>query len=89
MIIARSSDSLRVLAKDAVVLDAFHAGGAGAGDGLVVDHIFLQPEIRNAETDHVIDDGRHVLRGAEYVDQVDSSCRVSFCAAAWAESRSG
>ena len=48
---------LRVFAEDAVVLDAFDAGGTGAGDGLVVDDFVLQPEIGDAETDHVIDDG--------------------------------
>jgi hypothetical protein len=30
-----------VLAKDAVVLDAFDAGGAGAGYGFLVDHFVL------------------------------------------------
>ena len=79
-------------AENAVVLHALDAGGAGAGDGFVVDDLVLQPEIGNAEPNHVVDDGRHVLGGAKDVDQIDSlpgPPLISFSAAACAASRSG
>ena len=62
----------RVLAINAIVLHAFDAGGAGAGHGFVVDHPVLQPEIWNAEPDHVVDDRRHVLGGAKDIHEVDA-----------------
>ena len=65
-----------MLAEDAVVLHAFDAGGAGAGYGLVVDDFILQPEIRNAEPDHVVHDGGHMFGGAEDIHQVDSAARL-------------
>jgi hypothetical protein len=64
--------SLRVFAKDADILDAFHTGCSCAGDGLVVDHILLKPQIRDAETDYVFDDGRNVFRRAKYVDEINA-----------------
>ncbi len=61
-----------MLAEDAIVLDAFHPCLPGAGDGVVVNHAVLQPEIRDAETDHVINDCGHVLGGAKHIDKVDA-----------------
>ena len=39
----------RVLAKDAVILNGFDAGGARFAYGFVVDHFILQPKVRKAE----------------------------------------
>jgi hypothetical protein len=64
--------SLRVLTKDADILDAFHAGLSRLGDGLVVDHVLLEPEVRDAETNHIFNDGRNVHRGTEDVHEVDA-----------------
>jgi hypothetical protein len=50
-----------VFAEDAVVLDAFDAGGAGAGYGFFVDDFVLQPQVGDAETDYIVDYGRDVL----------------------------
>jgi hypothetical protein len=49
-----------MLAEDAVVLDAFDAGGAGSGYGFVVNDAVLQPKIGDFEADHVVDNGRNV-----------------------------
>jgi len=63
---------MRVAAKDAVILDALYAGGFGARDSLLVYDSVLEPEIRDAEANDVVDDGRHIFRGTEYVDEVDA-----------------
>jgi hypothetical protein len=60
-----------VLAEDAVVLDAFDPGGFCLGDGFIVLHAILQPEIGDVETNHIIDDRRNVFGGAEDIDEID------------------
>ena len=60
-----------MLAEDAVVLDTLHAGLTGSGDGLVVNHAILEPQIRNAEPNHIVHDSRHVLRSAKYIHKID------------------
>ena len=60
-----------MLAENAVVLDAFDAGGFGLSDGFVVVDLVLEPEVGDMEADHVLDNGRDVLGGAEDIDQVD------------------
>ena len=67
-----SANPLRMFSKDTDILNTLHAGRSRAGDGLVMDHFFLQPEIRNTQPDYVFDYRRHVLRCPEHVNQVES-----------------
>jgi hypothetical protein len=57
---------------DAIVLHALDAGGAGARYGFFVDDTVLEPEVRDAETDDIVDSRRDILGGAEDIDKIDS-----------------
>src|ERR1019366_1568006 len=62
-----------MFAEDAVVLYAFHAGFSRACNCLFVNDSILQPQIRNPESNNIIDDRRNICRCAKHVDQVDAS----------------
>ena len=70
------------------VLNGFYACRAGERHRLVVDDVFLKPEIWDAELDHIFDDWRDFVRRAKNIDKIDSS-EPSLFAAACADSRSG
>ena len=63
-------------AEDAIVLHTLDAGSPCAGYSFFVNDAILQPEIRNAKADDVVDDGRNEFRGAEDIDQIDSPARL-------------
>ena len=60
-----------MFAEDAVVLHAFDPGGAGAGYSFLVDDVILKPQIRYAEPDHVVHNGRDVFGCAKDINEVD------------------
>ena len=61
----------QALFEEAVVHDDFDASGFGFGGGFLVDNAFLQPEVRDFETDDFVDDFGDVLGAAEDVDELD------------------
>src|SRR5579871_3701096 len=61
-----------VLPIDTVVLYDFDARGAGLCCCFFVTDSILQPDIRDAEADYVVDDRRHVVRCAEDVGHVEA-----------------
>ena len=63
--------TVRLLRRPALIAGVFAVLGSAAVLVFVVDHAILEPQIRNFEPDHVIDDGRHELRGAKDVRHID------------------
>jgi len=59
-----------MLPEDAVVLNAFDSGGAGAGYGFFMNHIVLEPQVPDTKADYVVDDGGDILRRAEDVYEI-------------------
>ena len=59
-----------VLDHDAAVHDDVDAAGFGAGGGFEVDDSLLDPEVVEAELEHLVDDGRDEFGEAEDVDDV-------------------
>src|ERR1035441_7357213 len=62
----------RVLAEDTVILHALHTSSLGATDSFIVSYTILQPQVRDAEADRIVDDGRHIFRRPEDIDQVQA-----------------
>jgi hypothetical protein len=59
-----------VLDHDATVHDDVDASGFGAGCGFEVDDSLLDPEVREAELEHLVDDGGDEFGKAKDVDDV-------------------
>ena len=59
-----------VLDHDAAVHDDVDAAGLGAGGGFEVDDSLLDPEVFEAELDHLVDDGGDEFGKAEDIDDV-------------------
>ncbi len=59
-----------VLDHDAAVHDDVDAAGFGAGGGFEVDDSLLDPEVLEAECEHLVDDGGNEFGKAEDVDDV-------------------
>ena len=62
--------SAAVLDHDAAVHDDVDAAGFGAGGGFEIDDSLLDPEVRKAELEHLVDDGRDEFGEAEDIDDV-------------------
>jgi hypothetical protein len=64
-----------VLPEDAFVLHTLHSSSAGAGYSFFVDHIVLEPQVRNVQSNYIVHNRRHILRGAKHIHQVDACAR--------------
>src|SRR6266568_480002 len=61
--------------KYAIVLNAFDTCCAGAGNRLLMDYFVLEPQVGNAETNHVIHNSRNMFGGAKHIDKIDACAR--------------
>ncbi len=62
---------LGVLLVEAAIHHNLDARSLSQSGRLIVDHAFLQPEVRDLQSDDIVDDTWNKLRSAEDIHQID------------------